>query len=72
MSIIGETLIHSEHINGIRLLDLSLGGNDKKNIVYRFEVWVGKALGKEQTKQMKEYLENIFECEEIHITDIIG
>jgi hypothetical protein len=49
-----------------------LGGGDKKNIVYRFEVWVNKDLGTEQTKQMKEYLENIFECEEINIKDIIG
>lgn len=43
LTILGESLLHSEYINGIRIVDCS---QDTK-IIYRYEVWVSKKIYKE-------------------------
>lgn len=68
LSILGEVFNYSEFINGIRLVDKSNPG--KKNLVYRFEVWLNKDYPKDEIEEFKKKLGEEFGCGGIRCDDI--
>ena len=67
--LIGETLPHSEYINGVRFVDKTKFGY-LKNIIFRFEVWVNSSIEDKDLNELKEFLSNSFEYPNIDVRNI--
>ena len=69
LSVIGENLLYSNYINGVRFIDKTqLGGG--KRIMFRFEVWTNKNITEDELASLKEYLGKNFGCSGISVKDI--
>lgn len=69
LSLIGENLLYSQYINGIRFIDKTQIGGGKR-IMFRFEVWTNKNITEEELTSLKEYLGKNFGCAGISVKDI--
>ncbi len=67
--LIGETLPHSENINGVRFVDKTKFGK-AKNIIFKFEVWVNSTMGDNEIDELNQFLSNEFGCKGIEIRNI--
>ena len=67
--LIGETLPHSECINGVRFVDKTKFGKDK-NIMFRFEIWVNSKTQDEDIDEINQFLSDQFGCKNIEIRNI--
>ena len=61
---IGETLPHSEFINGIRFVDKTKFGK-AKSIIFKFEVWTNSSLEQTGLEELKKFLAKEFGCNSI-------
>ena len=68
-SLMGENIINSQFINGVRFIDKTKIGGGKK-IIFRFEVWVNKSIDETQLNLITEYFKKNYGCEGISIKDI--
>ena len=69
LSVIGENLLYSNYVNGVRFIDKTqLGGG--KRIMFRFEVWTNKNITEDELASLKEYLGKNFGCSGISVKDI--
>ena len=66
----GESLANSQYINGVRFIDKTKINVQKKNILFRFEIWVNKEITKEKLDELKENLRQMFSSEYILEKDI--
>jgi hypothetical protein len=60
--LIGETIPHSNNINGIRFVDKTKVGYNK-SIMFKFEVWVNSVMKEEELEEIKQLLAKIFGCQ---------
>ena len=67
--LIGETLPHSEFVNGVRFVDKNKT-NKIKNIVFKFEVWANSSLEPKKLDELKEFLSKDFGCPSVDIRKI--
>ena len=67
--LIGETLPHSEYINGVRLVDKTKFGKSK-SIIFKFEVWANSSLKQNDLDQLKGFLSKEFGCQSIEVRKI--
>ena len=67
--LIGDTLPHSEHINGIRFVDKTKFGK-AKSIIFKFEVWVNSSIEEKEIDDLNQFLSNEFGCPSIEIRNI--
>ena len=67
--LIGETMPHSNNINGIRFVDKTKFGY-LKNIIFKFEVWVNSSIKDKDLNDLKEFLSNSFDCPSIDVRNI--
>ena len=67
--LIGETMPHSNNINGIRFVDKTKFGY-LKNIIFKFEVWVNATIEEKELNELKEFLGNLFGCPSIDVRNI--
>ena len=67
--LIGETLPHSESINGVRFVDKTKFGK-AKSIIFRFEVWVNSSLEEKDIDELNQFLSDEFGCKGIEIRNI--
>lgn len=67
--LIGETIPHSNHINGIRFVDKTKFGHSKK-IIFKLEVWVNSSIEDKDLNELKEFLSNSFEYPNIDVRNI--
>ena len=67
--LIGETLPHSEFVNGVRFVDKTKT-NKIKNIVFKFEVWANSSLEPKELDELKEFLSKDFGCPSVDIRKI--
>ena len=67
--LIGETLPHSEQINGIRFVDKTKFGK-AKSIIFKFEVWVNSSIEEKEIDDLNQFLSNEFGCPSIEIRNI--
>ena len=67
--LIGETIPHSNHINGIRFVDKTKFGHSKK-IIFKLEVWVNSSIEDKDLNKLKEFLSNSFEYPNIDVRNI--
>ena len=58
-SVIGESIIGSEYINGIRFVDKTQRGTFKK-VMFRFEIWVNKSCPNDVINALKEHLKQTY------------
>jgi len=68
MSLIGETLMNSEYINGIRFVDKT---SFEKKTMFRFEIWANKNMPTEEIAKSKEFYGKEFGCSGISVKDIV-
>ena len=68
--LIGETIPHSNSINGVRFVDKTKFGYSK-NIIFKFEVWVNSTMGDKDLNDLKEFLSNSFDCPSIDVRNIL-
>ena len=59
--LIGETIPHSNYINGVRFVDKTKFGY-LKNIIFKFEVWVNSSIEDKELNDLKEFLTSSFGC----------
>ena len=59
--LIGETIPHSNNINGVRFVDKTKFGY-LKNIIFKFEVWVNSSIEDKELSDLKEFLTSSFGC----------
>ena len=59
--LIGETIPHSNYINGVRFVDKTKFGY-LKNIIFKFEVWVNSSIEDKELNDLKEFLTSSFVC----------
>ena len=67
LSLIGETLMNSEYINGIRFVDKTIL---TKKIMFRFEIWANKKIPEEEINKSKIFYGNEFGCRGIFVKNI--
>ena len=67
--VIGETIPHSNNINGIRFVDKTKFGY-LKNIIFKFEVWVNSTIGDKDLNDLKDFLSNSFGCPNVEERNI--
>jgi len=67
--LIGETLPHSEYINGVRFVDKTKFGK-AKSIIFKFEIWVNSSMDEKDIDELNQFLSNEFGCPSIEIRDI--
>ena len=67
--LIGETLPHSEFVNGVRFVDKNKTSKIK-NIVFKFEVWANSSLEPKKLDELKEFLSKDFGCPSVDIRKI--
>ena len=67
--LIGETLPHSEFVNGVRFVDKNKTSKIK-NIVFKFEVWANSSLEPKELDELKEFLSKDFGCPSVDIRKI--
>ena len=67
--LIGETIPHSNNINGIRFVDKTKFGY-LKNIIFKFEVWVNNSIEENDLNELKNFLSNSFDCPSIDVRNI--
>ena len=67
--LIGETIPHSNYINGIRFVDKTKFGHSKK-IIFRLEIWVNCSIEDKELSELKEFLSNSFACPTIDVRNI--
>lgn len=67
LSLIGETLLEGEHINGIRFVDKT---KMEKKIMFRFEIWFGPSLPKEKVENTRKAYGDEFGCSGISMKPI--
>jgi len=61
---IGETLPHSEFINGVRFVDKTKFGK-AKSIIFKFEVWTNSSMEQTGLEELKKFLAKEFGCSNI-------
>ena len=61
---IGETLPHSEFINGVRFVDKTKFGK-AKSIIFKFEVWTNSSMEQTGLEELKKFLAKEFGCNNI-------
>ena len=59
--LIGETIPHSNYINGVRFVDKTKFGY-LKNIIFKFEVWVNSSIEDKELNDLKDFLTSSFGC----------
>ena len=67
MGLIGETLMNSEYINGIRFVDKTSFG---KKTMFRFEIWANKYMPQDEISKSKTFYGIEFGCPGIFVKDI--
>ena len=67
--LIGETLPHSEYINGVRLVDKTKFGKSK-SIIFKFEVWANSSLEENALDELKTFLSKEFGCPSVEVRKI--
>ena len=67
--LIGETLPHSEYINGVRFVDKTKFGK-AKSIIFKFEIWVNSSMDEKDIDELNQFLSNEFGCPTIEIRNI--
>ena len=67
MGLIGETLMNSEYINGIRFVDKTTYG---KKTMFRFEIWANKYMPQDEISKSKTFYGIEFGCPGIFVKDI--
>ena len=67
LGLIGETLLNSEFINGIRFVDKTSSG---KKTMFRFEIWINKKMSENEILKSKEFYGKEFGCPGISVKDI--
>ena len=67
MGLIGETLMNSEYINGIRFVDKTSFG---KKTMFRFEIWANKYMPQDEISKSKTFYGIGFGCPGIFVKDI--
>ena len=67
MGLIGETLMNSEYINGIRFVDKTTFG---KKTMFRFEIWANKNMPQDEIIKSKLFYGKEFGCTGIFVKDI--
>ena len=67
MGLIGETLMNSEYINGIRFVDKTSFG---KKTMFRFEIWANCNIPEEEISKTKVFYGKEFGCSGIYVKDI--
>ena len=67
MGLIGETLMNSEYINGIRFVDKTTFG---KKTMFRFEIWANKNMPHDEIIKSKLFYGKEFGCTGIFVKDI--
>ena len=67
MGLIGETLMNSEYINGIRFVDKTTFG---KKTMFRFEIWANKYMPQDEISKSKTFYGIEFGCPGIFVKDI--
>ena len=67
--LIGETLPHSEYINGVRFVDKTKFGK-AKSIIFKFEIWVNSSMDEKDIDELNQFLSNEFGCPSIEIRNI--
>ena len=66
----GESLVNSQYINGVRFIDKCKINIQNKKILFRFEIWVNKEITKEKLDELKDNLRQMFSSEYILEKDI--
>ena len=66
----GESLVNSQFINGVRFIDKCKINTQNKKILFRFEIWVNKEITKEKLDELKDNLRQMFSSEYILEKDI--
>jgi hypothetical protein len=67
--LIGETIPHSQNINGIRFVDKTKFGY-LKNVIFKFEIWVNSSMEDKDLNELKEFLSKTFGCSNIDVRNI--
>ena len=67
--LIGETLPHSEYINGVRFVDKTKADRSK-SIMFKFEVWVNSTLDEKLLEDVLKFLSDEFGCPNIDVRNI--
>ena len=69
MGLIGETLMNSEYINGIRFVDKTHFERGKI-IMFRIEIWANKNMPQDEIMKSKVFYGKEFGCPGIFVKDI--
>ena len=67
LGLIGETILNSKFINGIRFVDKT---SLSKKTMFRFEIWVNKNIPEEEINKSKEFYGKEFGCSGIFVKKI--
>ena len=67
LSLIGETALFCEYINGIRFVDKT---NLEKKIIFRFEIWLNSQFPNSEKEKIKVIYGKEFGCSGAFIKDI--
>jgi hypothetical protein len=67
LGLIGETLLNSEFINGIRFVDKT---NLEKKIIFRFEIWFNCNIPEAEINETKVFYGKEFGCSGIFVKNI--
>ena len=67
LGLIGETILNSKFINGIRFVDKTVF--TKKNM-FRFEIWINKNIPEDEINKSKEFYGKEFGCSGIFVKKI--
>ena len=67
--LIGETIPHSEYINGVRFVDKTKFGK-AKSIIFKFEIWIKPSLENKGLEELKKFLTEEFGCKTVEERNI--